>query len=241
MKIKSHVVFLIAAVFVFGGIFVADQLGLWQTEAEKVPMKFTEGAFEGESNPDDIRGSYSFSDIENAFGVKAEMIATAFNLQVEDVGNLKAKDIETYYSGLDEDIEVGTGSVKKFVSLYTGLPYSGDDYLPQTAIEVLKTSGVWNESMAGELEGFILEIDAFVPFIDQDIQSENEEEHEEDIAIKGKTTISDALSYGIPLEEIELILGVEIPNENMLIRDLCTQNGLNFSEVKAALNALLVE
>ncbi len=38
---------------------------------------------------------------------------------------------------------------------------------------------------------------------------------------------------------IEDIIGFEIKNENMLIRDECEANGLNFSEIKSLINELL--
>ena len=44
-------------------------MGSWQTESNKQPKKFETGEFEGMPNPEDIRGSYYFSDIENAFNI----------------------------------------------------------------------------------------------------------------------------------------------------------------------------
>lgn len=237
MRIKSMMVACLSAVIVFGGIFIANSMGFWQTESTKEPLKFAEGEFEGMPMPDDIRGSYSFKDIENAFGVDANIIAQAFNIQTEDPGSVKAKNIEEIYGDLGENVEIGTGAVKKFISLYTGLPYEGEDYLPISAIDVLKANGKLNDDMEASLDGYVLEISLDV---DLDIaDTTSKDEHVEEIKIKGKTTVADAISYGISLTEIEEIIGVEIDNKNMLIRDLCEQNGLSFSTVKDKLSEKL--
>lgn len=219
------------------------------TESTKEPSKFTSGDFEGKPNPEDIRGSYSFSDIENAFGVEASLIAAAFGIQTEDPGSVKAKDIEEIYDGVGEEIEIGTGSVKKFVSLFTGLPYEGDDFLPQTAVEILKAEGKWDKKMEEALNGYFLEGDLIIGEIvldmnekeetSLDLGNESSIEHTEEIGIKGKSTVADAVSYGIPLEDIEAVLGFQVQNENMLIRDLCEQNGLSFGTIKEQLNDMI--
>ena len=254
MNLKSLTVTLLSVIIIFGGILVFDVLGMWETESTKIPLRFEEGEFAGMPNPADIRGSYSFKDIENAFGIKSELIAEAFNIESQSPDDLKAKDIEEIYGEIEADIEIGTGSVRKFVSLYTGLPYESDDYLPSTALDILRADGKISEEIDLSLRDYIIEVGApLIQLQGPDRESGNEgevedegapiqdevtnEDHEEEIGIKGKTTVNDAISYGITLEEIQEILGVEIPNKNMLIRDICEQNGLSFSLIKEELNA----
>lgn len=244
MKVNSLTIVIISIIVIFGGVFISDSMGLWQTESSKEPMKFSSGTFEGQPNPDDIRGSFSFGDIENAFGVDASLIADAFGIQTNDPASVKAKDIEEIYSDIGEDIEIGTGSVKKFISLYTGLPYESDDFLPSSAIEVLKSSIKWNDEMLPSLEAYIIDMTIDLSFEDadkEDVQKDDntETEHTDEIGIKGQTTVADAIAYGISLDEIEEVLGIKIDKENMLIRDLCDQNGLSFGTIKDALNEKL--
>jgi hypothetical protein len=67
------------------------------------------------------------------------------------------------------------------------------------------------------------------------------EEHEVKTTIVGKTSVAEAIELGISLESMEEVLGTEVANMNLYIRDICTQQGLSFSEVKTTLNSLIEE
>ncbi|WP_066497487.1 hypothetical protein [Abyssisolibacter fermentans] len=238
MKIKNSVLIGAIVIILFGGIYFSDFMGWWQTESSKQPVKFKTGEFEGMPNPEDIRGSYSFKDIENAFGVEAKIIAKAFNIQTDQPSDMKAKDLEEIYSNLGQDIEIETGSVKLFVSLYTGLPYEGDDYISLQAVELLKEEGKWTEELQRSLADRIIDL----PSATQEntvVSQEDEEEHEEEQVVKGKTTVKDAIEWGLTIEEIEEVVGGTIENVNLLIRDICIENGVSFSEAKTKLNDML--
>lgn len=64
----------------------------------------------------------------NAFGLPADV----------DPSTFKNKDLETIYA--DQELEIGTGSVRMFVALYTGLPYEyvEEPYLLDEAVQILK-------------------------------------------------------------------------------------------------------
>lgn len=255
MKLNNQWLVIAIFVIVFGGIFIFDSFGMWQTESSKEVTKISEGKFAGEGNPEDIRGSYSFNDINDNFDIDPAILAKAFNIETSDPGSIKAKDLETLYSELGDDMEIGTGAVKQFVASYKGLPYEGEDYILSSTITVLNDAGKWNDELASQFVNLIIEVDelnkvSFDNIVSPDSNSENSQEsnlssessdHVEEIGIKGKTTVSDAISYGITLEQIEEVLGVEVTNKNMLIRDICEQNGLGFSTVKAELASLLEE
>lgn len=245
MKINNKIIVISILVILFCGIFISDSLGLWKTESSKIPVKIDEGEFMGEYNPADIRGSYSFLDIENAFGVEAEVLARAFNLVSDDPGDIKAKDLEMVYDYFEGDMEIGTGSIKLFVSMYTGLPYSEMEFIPSTAVEVLKEEGKWSDDLEALTKDYIIDVGDNPSDIETSTDTGDNEDsstdvdHDEIIAVKGKTTFGDLISWGVEKEMIEDILGFEIENENMLIRDECEANGLSFSEVKSSLNELL--
>lgn len=248
MRLRSLGVAIIGVLVVFGGILVSDAMGLWQSESTKTPAKFSDGAYEGLPDPGDIRGSYTFQDVENAFDIKAELIAEAFALTTDSPDSIQAKNLEEIYGEIREGVEIGTGSLRLFVSLYTGLPYESDDYLLESAVDVLIREDKWNEEKAAYMVGHILVLDPdFIEINNEDnsldenqIRSEDpEEEHEQTVAVRGKTSVKDLMDYGISLEAIEEVLGVSVDNENMLVRDICSQNSLNFSEVKEIFNEML--
>lgn len=239
MKINSKKLLISFVLILVAGIAGAKLTGLWITESTKEPVKFTEGEFVGQYDPEDIRGSYTFCDIENAFGVKAELIAEAFNIKTDDPCTVKAKDLELVYGYLDEDTEIGTGAIKLFVAFYTGLPHGDIEYLPSTAVEVLKREGKWTTEMESLLEGHIIEVDSVEAVLIEGTEEHTEEvsdSEEETMEVKGSTTFADVISWGIEKERIEEIVGFEIDNVNLSIRDACEEKGVLFSEVKTILN-----
>lgn len=140
-KLKPHILFIVLVVLLFGGIYGSMELNLWHTESSKVPAKIASGSFKGSSNPEDIRGSYSFSDISKSFDIPLESLGKAFGLNENDnIAAFKCKNLETKYTDAKANgFEIGTGSVRLFVALYKGIPVELEDsYLPNTAIEVLK-------------------------------------------------------------------------------------------------------
>ena len=139
MTLTSKPLATIVLVILFGGILFSNTMGWWQTESTKEAATFTEGDFAGLPNPADIRGSYTFGDVEKNFGVPAATLAQAFGVSSDDPSAFGVKDLETIYA--DQEYEIGTASVRFFVALYTGLPYEvvGDIYLPKRAVEMLKS------------------------------------------------------------------------------------------------------
>ena len=252
MKIKSWHMGLIVLVFIFGGIAVTMAFNLWNTKGggggqgsggSKVPATFKEGEFAGEYNPADIRGSYSFGNISELWEIPLTELGAAFGLEaIENLANFKCKDMEAAYANLEEDVEIGTGSVRVFVALYTGLPYmlSDDEYLPQSAVEILK-SRVITEEQRTFLDTHGVDIRG-IQIVESSIvtgEDSSTAEHEESAEriIKGRTTFKELLDWGLPREEIEAVIGEELPATGMTIRDWVTQKGLNFGSIKAALQA----
>ena len=78
MKIKAVTAGLLLPVLFIAGVLITTAAGIWSTESSKVPVKFETGEFAGEFNPADIRGSYTFGDLEEIFGISVENLAKAF-------------------------------------------------------------------------------------------------------------------------------------------------------------------
>ena len=78
MKITNKILAPIIVLFFVAGIIGTMIFNLWKTESTKEPAKIKEGQFAGMNNPDDIRGSYSFEDINMAFDIDVEILGKAF-------------------------------------------------------------------------------------------------------------------------------------------------------------------
>jgi hypothetical protein len=244
MTLNSKPLALIILVVLFGGILFSSAMGWWQTESTKEAATFSEGEFAGQPNPADIRGSYTFGDVENNFEVPAATLAQAFGISSDDPSAFGVKDLETIYAG--QEFEIGTASVRLFVALYMGLPYEivEEVYLPKHAVEILKSHDTLTADQVAYLDAHAVDLDS-----PEAAQGEPEpapmiatEEHTEtdsteDRTLKGKTTIQEVLDWGVSKESIEQIIGSTLPNPLTTVKDYCTEKGLNFEEIKPALQA----
>ena len=253
MRIKSWQMGLIILVVIFGGIVGTMAFNLWNTEGGgggqgtggiQVPVTFKVGEFAGEYNPADIRGSYSFGHISELWGIPLAELGTAFGLGAsENLADFKCKDLHEAYANLEEDVEIGTGSVKAFVALYTGLPFTleDDEYLPQSAVELLKAKANLTEDQVAFLDTHSVDISGLriveSSTITEGVVPTEEHETSTEMVIKGNTTFGVLLDWGLSEEEIEAVIGEEMPATGMTIRDWVAQEGLDFSTIKEALQA----
>ena len=148
MKLTSKPLAILIVVLMFGGIFISSLAGWWETESTKQAAAYTAGEFAGQANPADIRGSYTFGDVEKNFNVPAALLAQAFGIQTDNPAAFAVKELEALYA--DSSQEVGTASVRLFVAFYLGLPIdlSTDMYLPESAAEVLRSRNLSTENAA---------------------------------------------------------------------------------------------
>jgi len=237
MTLTSKPLAVIVLIILFGGILFSNTLGWWLTESTKEAATFTEGDFAGLPNPADIRGSYTFGDVERNFDVPATTLAQAFGVSSEgNAVDFPVKDLEAIYT--DQEFEIGTASVRLFVALYTGLPYKivGDLYLPKRAVEMLKSHGAL-------ISDHITYLDTHAVILEKPVTvstpqtTEHTEAESADRILKGKTTFQEVLEWGVPQEVIESILGGPMPNPLTKVKDYCFEVGLNFEEVKFAIQA----
>ncbi len=158
-------------------------------------------------------------------------LGTAFGLgAIENLADFRCKDLHEAYANLEEDVEIGTGSVKAFVALYTGLPYTlpDDEYLPQSAVELLKAKATLTEDQVAFLDTHSVDISG-LRIVEPDGITE--------MVIKGNTMFGNLLAWGLSEEEIEVIIGEKLPATGMTIRDFASQKGLDFGHIKEQLQA----
>jgi hypothetical protein len=244
MKLKANILAISVVVLIFGGILLSSSLGWWQTESSKEAATFTEGEFAGMPNPADIRGSYTFGDVQANFDVPAEVLAQAFQVETSAPAAFPVKELEAQYE--DSDVEIGTASVRLFVALYTGLPYDltvETSYLPDSAVQFLQTLELTQEQqdyLASHTVVLNMVVSTEkVPEVAPEATSSLEGE-ESDTFIKGKTTFAEVLSWGVTREQIEAVLGLPMPAENLtVIKDFVLENGLDFETLKTELQAVV--
>ena len=237
LAISRKVIAPVLLVIMFGGIFLTMAIGWWQTEGGKIPKLITEGEFAGASDPADIRGSYSFADVEAAFGIPAEFLAEAYGYDPSIADSVLAKDVEGLY------IEIGTDSIRYLTALWAGLPFTTgeESILTDRGLAMLKEAGKITDAQYAELSGaFVFELPGTT------VTDLPEEEHEEEtvtaagvIDIKGKSTVADVIDMGVSLETIEEALGLEVPSKTVILRDFCEENGIEFSDFKAEVLSLV--
>ena len=236
MRLSTRVIGIGITVFILGSVLLLMAFSLWKTESTKVPAKFTSGDFSGQSNPSDIRGSYSFADIEKHFSVSADVLADAFQVDtsIKSAGEYKAKDIEELY-GEQQTGEIGTDSVKLFTALYLGIPYISEEttVLPKSAIAILSSLGTVDEAILSRLDEY-----SVIPTVQQTVVEQTHVEPLE-MLIKGNTTYGDLLDWGLTQMQLEVVLGFHVKDRALKLRDDLAARSLEFSAYKTQLQSML--
>lgn len=238
MRIKATTVGIALPLLFIAGIFISSAFGYWRTEGSKVPTKFTTGIFEGEADPADIRGSYSFSDLEKAFDIPVATLAKAFGFSnAVNPDDIKIKEFEEIYGFID-DLEIGTGSMRLFIALYKGLPYESeeDTAIPQPAWNLLNKEGKTDKEILSNYSERVVSLEGL------EISTKavtHTEEADEETVIKGKTLFSDLIDWGLSQKQIEDVLGIAMGTPGESVRDFCSENGMGFSTVKGQLQDIL--
>lgn len=249
MILKSKPLAALIVTVIFGSILFTSLMGWWATESSKTPAAYTEGEFAGQANPADIRGSYTFGDIEKNFNISADVLAQAFGVEDENPAAFAVKSLEEIYAA--SELEIGTSSMRLFVAFYNSLPFdlSADIYLPESAAVLLRQRSLTPEqtayldshtlsstpdSPAAEITPAPAAGGTPAPAVEETPAPEAVES-----VIKGKTTFAELLSWGLSQVDIEQALGMPLPdNTSQTVKDFCTANGLSFETIKSALQTL---
>jgi hypothetical protein len=238
MKLKSYTLAVLVVVIIFGGILLSTAMNWWKTESTKSPQRFDSGDAAGQYDPADIRGSYTFGEISGLFDIPLDDLAASFRLPADvDAASFTVKDLEAIVTGLP--VEVGTSSVRLFTAFYNGLPYdlaAEDTYLFPEAAEILTARNKMLPEQAAYLLTHIVTADT-VPQPASDTAAVTTESAETEKKVSGSTTFQYLLDWGLSQEIIETVIGEPMPDTATLIKDFATQNGLEFSTVKNALQA----
>ena len=243
MRITVKTAAVILPAFFLLGIGSTMISGYWSTESSKEPVRFETGEFAGQYNPADIRGSYSFGDIETAFSIPVETTAKAFGFsEAEDPASVQAKLFEEVY-GIVDGREIGTDSLRLFVALYLGLPYTPeeDTGLPLPAFNILKKEASLSEELIVELTPMVVSLEELKDVAETESAGISHEEAEEtDMTVKGKTTFADLYSWGLTEDQVRDALGgIDPGTRSVAVRDYCLEIGMEFSLAKTALQEMI--
>jgi len=275
MGIRSTTLGAIIAVVIFGGIMGASALGLWSTTSIKNPARIQlsesigetagENAETGTYDPAGIRGNHRFGEISEMFDIPLETLSRAFALPADvDPAAFLNRDFESIYPEFEGEQEIGNGSIKWFVALYTGLPYEFEDdeeatYLLRPAVDILKSQADLSAEEIAYLDTYTIELEVKSEPVaistpegeppssdeaDDEATDDEADDHAEEtvrkqdeMIVAGRTTFADLLSWGVPAEQIETLIGGEIPNHLLQVQVYCTENGISFGGIKAGLQA----
>ena len=105
--------------------------------------------------------------------------------------------------------------------------------LPTTAVDILYEEGKITEEMYNELKEISIDISEYLiaeNITTEETQQENDEDSE--YVIKSTTTVLEVVRWGLSIEELEELIGAGELSENDVIREVCLDNGVSFSEVK---------
>jgi len=262
MEIRSKTLGVTIAIVIFGGIVGASALGLWNTKSGRKPARIQrsesvgevagENAGTGAYDPAELRGNHRFGEISEMFDIPLEILSRAFAIPADvDPTTFRTQNFDSIYPEFEGEQEIGNGSMKWFVALYTGLPYEFEDdeeatYLLRPAVDILMSHSDLTAEQIAYLDAHTIEIEienAEFNTPEDELQSsditdgdaEETEHNQDEMFVAGKTTFADLLDWGVPVEKIEALIGGEIPNRLMLVRDYCTENGLSFGNIKRKL------
>lgn len=236
MKIKSIHILLAIIIIIGGGILLASELDLYNTDRVKSPKKTAEGLYD----VTDMRGSHTLEEIEKYYQLPASSTIEAFGLRPDTNPILfQLKDMKEIFKPVElegEEYIVETDTVKVFTSLYLKIPYVSDEtfYLPEKTVNYL----IENDKLTGEEKEYWQGHTFKLEYLDSKYLTASEfskivVEEAEGLIVTGKTTIQELLDSGITEEKFEEVIGFKVPdNKSVSVRDFIIDKGLEFGEVK---------
>jgi hypothetical protein len=228
MKTKAFILIFAAALAIFGIVYY------YQTEESHGEDRLLSSEKLDSLDATSISGSTNLQDIIDIYEIDEDDMRSAFLLEDSiNLYNFETKDLESYYTNIDESIDLGNEAVQAFVALYKGLDYYiSEIYLPESAISLLISLNKLNADQIAHFETYT------VSNIETDLTALSVEEDE---GVSGNTTLQDLINSGLTLEQLEEIGGTKIEDTNIYLKDYAEENGLSYGFVKDQVNILLSE
>ena len=241
MVIKNTIVAVTAFVVILGGIGLTIPFNISKKTSSKMPAKFTQDNNIGYYDPESIKGSATLGQTSQQFQIPIEDLAQAFGIPLDLAESFRHSIIEEVYEDIlgTMEIEVGNGSVKLFVALYTGLPYEVTEptYLLKPGVEILRAKATLTDEQLNYIQQHL--VDPSATEVEKYFSQYTPQLSDVDQEITGQTTFGDLLSWGIREETIEQIIDDSSYGSTMSVKDYCDRNGLSFGRIKEMINAEL--
>ena len=118
-----------------------------------------------------------------------------------------------------------------------GLPFKAEEgtYIPKQAVEILRAKADLPEERLLLIENRSVAL----PENTTETSAPKDKESNTENVVKGSTTFKDVLDRGLKREQIERVLGTQLPDVNEKIGDFCNSKGIEFGPVKEELQSLL--
>ena len=246
MTIHARTAAIILIAILLAGVIFLRITGLWVTESQKVPQKIVLGDNEEVSDPADIRGSYTFADIEQYFEIPARLLAQAFTLDVleKDPQLYTAKNVDEHFEGIEGlPGDIGTDAVRTFVALFLHIPYVSeeDTILPSTAVDILVSEAQIDSEVAQRLRetSYLVPSEESTPSSSDAVESPVTTQSEETYLIQGKTTFADLIDQGLTVAQIEQVLNEKIDDVDQKVKDFAEERDKEFSVYKTPFQDLI--
>lgn len=246
MKLNSIIIVIIVVVVLGGGIFAFNLLssGDKNMEITDVPIATTTvvdtatGAtvtvpdFNTPYKPGEISGTNTFADISKMFNVPLADLGSGFAITSQPNWQLlKARELKAIYTNLPANVKLETESVRAFVSLYTGKTYnfSTSAYIPKPGVDILKQKARLTPDQIAYLDSH-----TYTGTAGQAGTATTNK-----YTVSGETSFGTLLGWGVPVAEIEKVIGDKIPGNSTLIRDYANQKGKDFLAIVSAFQELV--
>jgi hypothetical protein len=189
-------------------IFLGTIFGFQAAGFWSVSGKVTAGGEAIQPSADDvntIKGWMTLEQIANTYSVPLNEILAQFNLPLDTLASTPVKDLESDDFSVT-DLREWLQNWVEYIPTATSLPPTQQSTdIPTVEATIVVTP----------------------PSPTDHIVSEN--------TITGKTTFQELLDWGVRPEDIEQTIGTQLPSLETVIREFATQQGLQFSTIKTAL------
>lgn len=156
VSIKNSVAAVLVFVVILGGIALTIMFNPSANTPGIGSEKTAYGDIIRNYSPDNIKGAATLGLTSRQFGVPLDELAYAFRIPPDVAENFRHSLIEEVYIKIlgSKDIEIGNGSIKLFIALYTGLPYEVTEptYLLEEGVNILKEKGSLTDEQLAYIE-----------------------------------------------------------------------------------------
>ena len=252
MKLNKTTLFIIILVFGVGGIGLSMALNAWDAQPgtgltganansnqqgymptdNTTPMVPVQSPY----NPAEIKGTNTFAEISQMFYIPINELGEAFGLTaIQNYSRLTARELKAIYTNLPQDVKLETESVRAFVAMYVNKPYdySSTTYLPVPAVTILRQKAKLSQEQLVFLEKHTIDISRWQSGSIASPTTTNKR------TVTGETSFQTIIAWGVPIGEIEKVIGEKLTVTNVLIRDYAAQRGKDFLTIVGSLQQLV--